>query len=220
MKPPINWHEALKLYLIGGTQDVAGGDLVGLLAEAIKGGITCFQLREKGPGSLKKGEAIEGLAKECQALCRRGNIPFIVNDDVALAIKIKADGVHVGQSDKGIRETLKAVKPYGIDVGLSINTLKQFEEALELPLLDYVGIGPVFNTQSKVDAQPVVGLSLLNEAVRRSPELPKVAIGGITVANVGAVRATGVDGVAVISAITKSEAIRRRIQELGGGSSS
>lgn len=216
MTETINWQKALKVYFIAGTQDVSGGDLVGLLAKAIEGGITCFQLREKGQGALQKAEVIESLAKECQRLCQLANIPFIVNDDVALAVKLKADGVHVGQSDKAINQTLAEVKPFGIDVGLSINTLAQFEEALRLDDLDYVGIGPVYATHSKVDAQPVVGLELLEKTVRMAPHMPKVAIGGISLLNVENVRATGVDGVAVISAITLSQDSSQTIQQLGG----
>lgn len=218
MTKRINWQEALKVYLIGGTQDVVDGNLVTLLSEAIQGGITCFQLREKGPRALEKRADVEELAKECQELCRRASIPFIINDDVALAVKLKADAVHVGQSDRGIIATLNEVKPLGIDVGLSINTSDQLKKALTISELDYVGIGPVFKTQSKADAQPVVGMKLLKEAVQLGPKLPKVAIGGITVDNVAAVKATGVDGVAVISAITMSPRISRTILVLGGKS--
>lgn len=218
MRASIKWQEALRVYLIAGTQDVADGNLVALLTEAINGGITCFQLREKGPGALKKREAIEKLARECQQLCQLANIPFIINDDVALAIKLKADAVHVGQSDKEIIQTIEDVKPLGIDVGLSINTLEQFEAAIRLASLDYVGIGPVFETQSKVDAQPVVGLALLKKAVNMAPTLPKVAIGGISVENVGPVKETGVDGVAVISAVTTSLNMKGTIQRLSGRS--
>lgn len=215
MANKINWRKALSVYFIAGTQDVAKGQFLTVLDEAIQGGITCFQLREKGETALQKAEAIKALAKECQERCHKAGIPFIINDDISLAIDIGADAVHVGQGDKEIHETIQAVKPLGIEVGLSINTLAQLNIAQQIKGLDYIGVGPVFVTHSKVDAQAVVGLDLVKQAVEQT-SLSTVAIGGINLGNVEAVRATGVDGVAVISAIAASREIGETVRKLGG----
>ena len=95
--------ELLKLYFICGTTTCLGKDLYTVVEDALKGGITLFQFREKGEGALEGSEKVE-LAIKLQDLCKKYNVPFIVNDDIELALEIDADGVHVGQDDLGVDE--------------------------------------------------------------------------------------------------------------------
>ncbi|ODJ58767.1 thiamine phosphate synthase [Brochothrix thermosphacta] len=200
----INWRAALNVYFIAGTQDVPMGQtLTDMLEEALDAGITAFQYREKGPRSLSQPDDIERVARACQKLCLRYDIPFIVNDDIALAMKIQADAIHIGQSDTPLAETVEQVKN-SLAIGLSTNTLSEFEEAMTQKDLAYIGIGPVFNTVSKIDAQATVGIELLKDCQALSYAIPQVAIGGITSTNVQIVRETGIEGIAVISEIAQS----------------
>lgn len=202
----INWHKALRLYFIAGTQDVVNPEqLEDVLEEAIALGITCFQYREKGQDSLQNSEDRLAMAKRLQLLCKSASIPFIINDDVDLAIAIGADAIHVGQSDKPIAETIALAKQYNMDVGLSVNTIEQLKIASTVDGLDYVGVGPVFPTTSKSDAEPAIGIDGLAERIALYPDLPKVAIGGINIKNAAEVLHTQVEGIAVISAITASQ---------------
>lgn len=202
----INWHKALRLYFIAGTQDLVGQEqLEDVLEEAIELGITCFQYREKGQGSLCNAEGRLALAKRLQLLCKSASIPFIINDDVDLAIAIGADAIHVGQSDKPIAETIQLAQQYNMDVGLSVNTIEQLRMASEVDGLDYVGVGPIFPTTSKSDAEPAIGVDGLAERIVLYPDIPKVAIGGINTKNAAEVLHTKVEGIAVISAITASQ---------------
>lgn len=199
----INWHKALRVYFIAGTQDIVHGENIEqVLEEAIASGITCFQYREKGQNSLTDPKERLCLAKRLQFLCKSADIPFIINDNVDLALAIGADAIHVGQSDKPIAETIQLAKKHGIDVGLSVNTMEQLHDASAIEGLSYVGIGPIFPTSSKSDAEPAIGVTELSKRAALYPKLPKVAIGGINVNNAIDVMNTGVDGIAVISAIT------------------
>lgn len=202
----IDWHKALRLYFIAGTQDVVNQEqLEDVLEEAIALGITCFQYREKGQGSLQNVEDRLAMVKRLQLLCKSASIPFIINDDVDLAIEIGADAIHVGQSDKPIAETIALVKQHNMDVGLSVNTIEQLKIASCVENLDYVGVGPIFPTTSKSDAEPAIGVDGLAEKIAQYPNIPKVAIGGINVKNSAEVLQTKVEGIAVISAITASQ---------------
>lgn len=195
--------DRLEVYFIAGTQDT--DDLPIILEQAIEAGITCFQYREKGPGSLEKDPLkMEEMAIRCQSICKKHAIPFIINDNLALAGKVQADGVHVGQGDQSI-ETVREQLGEEAIVGLSTNTLEQYKEALTKTGIDYVGIGPAFLPQSKADHEQVMGLDKMKEAMAFSKALPAVAIGGITENNAQAVWQTGVDGLAVISTITRSK---------------
>lgn len=212
----IDWHQALDVYFIAGSQDVADGELSTVLQDAIDGGITCFQFREKGPGSLTSTQEIYELGLVCRETCQRHQIPFVVNDDLVLALKLKADGIHVGQSDQRLAEVLRKGQEVGMAVGFSVNNLTQFQVAKTISGIDYLGVGPVFPTQSKVDAQPVLGLAALEEIVAENNGKPLVAIGGIDLSNSKEVRGTGVDGLAFISALTQSQSIATDIEKLKG----
>ncbi|MGC6767058.1 thiamine phosphate synthase [Enterococcus sp. LJL128] len=205
----------LEVYLIAGTQDVVSGSLPTLLKKALKAGITCFQYREKGKGSLVEYEQRKEMALICRNLCRQYNVPFLINDDVALAVDVLADGVHVGQEDKNIQEVL-AMFPNKI-VGLSCYNQQEIDDGNKLTDISYYGIGPVFGTISKADAKPPIGVEKLRILAERSTK-PAVAIGGITIENVKEIQAATVAGAAVISAVTRSNNIQKTVEKLKKGS--
>lgn len=200
----------LSVYFIMGTANST--EPLELLEKALQSGITCFQFREKGEGSLK-GEAYESFARSCQTLCRTYGVPFIVNDDVELAIKLDADGIHVGQDDLAITE-FRAQANSKI-IGVSVHDEQELALAVRNGA-DYVGIGPIYPTKSKSDAKPPAGLDFLRKARSQYPHFPIVAIGGIDEKNVAEVRSAGADGVAVISVICESSNIEKTIQALSG----
>ncbi len=192
-----------------GTINCNGKNPLMILEVALQAGVTIFQLREKGDGALRD-KAYMDFAKVCQQLCKQYNVPFIVNDDVHLALELDADGIHVGQDDLQLAHFRKQC-PDKI-VGVSVHTLAEFEQAIA-DGADYVGIGPVFATKSKVDALPP-SLVFLTEARLAYPDFPIVAIGGITTKNSYLVRQIGVNGVAVINEITESDNIQKIVSNL------
>lgn len=180
------------------------------LEAALKAGITCFQLREKGEHALT-GEAYESFARACQRLCKTYGVPFIINDDVELALKLDADGIHVGQEDLSLFKFREQAQ--GKIVGVSVHTAEEMEKAI-LAGADYVGIGPIYATQSKTDAKPPAGVSFLRTMREKYSNYPIVGIGGITEENAFHVRMAGADGVAVISVICQSKDIIRTVNRL------
>lgn len=193
-------NEQLAVYFIAGTPNCPR-PIETILQEAIVGGVTMFQFREKGKNALT-GAAKKQTAQRLQAICREAGIPFIVNDDIELAIDIGADGVHIGQEDEAasiVREKLKG----GI-VGVSVHTMEEFEQAIK-DGADYVGTGPVFATATKTDTRPVAGTGLIRRMKERYPQFPVVGIGGITLENAEEVIGAGADGVSVITAISLAE---------------
>ncbi|GAA9592288.1 thiamine phosphate synthase [Helicobacter pylori] len=201
----------LKLMFVAGSQDfchIKGGKndrinaLLDALELALQSKITAFQFRQKGDLALQDSIEIKQLALKCQKLCQKYGAPFIVNDEVKLALELKADGVHVGQEDMAIEEVMALCKKR-LFIGLSVNTL---EQALKAHHLDggvsYFGVGPIFPTQSKKDKQ-VVGVELLKKIKDSGVKKPLVAIGGITTHNASKLREYG--GIAVISAIAQAK---------------
>lgn len=199
----------LAVYFIMGTENCEA-DPLNVLENALQAGITMFQFREKGPRALK-GEKYEEFARACQRLCKHYHVPFIVNDDVELALKLQADGIHVGQKDMAlvnIREQFK-----GKIIGVSVHNEEEMTAAV-LNGADYVGIGPIFETTSKSDAEPPTGVSFIKEIRNKYPNYPIVAIGGITTENSSEIIQAGADGVAVISAICQSSNRRETVNQL------
>jgi thiamine-phosphate pyrophosphorylase len=189
--------EQLAVYFIAGTPNCKRS-IEETLQAAIDGGITMFQFREKGEGALT-GEAKKQLALKLQSICKKAGVPFIVNDDIALAVEISADGVHIGQEDEPasvVREKIKG----GI-VGVSVHTMKEFEQAI-VDGADYVGTGPIHATATKTDTRPVAGTALIQKMRKKYPQFPIVGIGGITIDNAGEVIKAGGDGVSVITTIS------------------
>ena len=160
---------------------------------SLQNGATCIQLREKelDDDSFLK-EAIE-LA----TLCRRYGVPFIVNDNVEIAIACHADGVHVGQQDMKASDVRKKVGENMI-IGVSAHTVEEAVEAVKQGA-DYLGLGAVFSTSTKTDADTMSYETL--KAICDAVEIPTVAIGGISASNIMKLKGSGVDGVAVVSAI-------------------
>lgn len=212
---------AMQLYFIAGTQDCLHleGDpaqnLLNILQQALQSGITCYQFREKGKKSLQAPSQIRELAIQCRDLCRQYQVPFVVNDDVQLAIDIGADGIHVGQTDMVVADVAARCRR-DCFIGTSVNTLEQGLAAQANPLIDYFGTGPIFPTQSKEDPKPVVGEAFVSTIRAHGIDKPIVAIGGVTAKTAGALRQRGANGVAVISAITQSKHIAKTVRELLG----
>ncbi|WRF15018.1 thiamine phosphate synthase [Helicobacter pylori] len=201
--------DCLKLMFVAGSQDfyhIKGGknDRINALLEtlelALESKITAFQFRQKGDLALQDPTQIKQLALECQKLCQKYGVPFIINDEVRLALELKADGVHVGQEDMTIEEVITLCQKC-LFIGLSINTLEQALKARHLDGVAYLGVGPIFPTPSKKDKQ-VVGVELLKKIKDSGVKKPLIAIGGITMHNASKLREYG--GIAVISAITQA----------------
>lgn len=173
---------------------------------ALKGGATCVQLREK---DLPAAEFL-AEAKEIGGLCRAWGVPFIVNDSVEIALACGADGVHVGQSDMEAGRVRAAVGG-GMMIGVSARTV---EEALAAQRAgaDYLGVGAVFPTSTKRDAAEVPRQTLAD--ICAAVDIPVVAIGGIGRDNILELSGTGIDGVALVSAIFGAEDIEGRCREL------
>ncbi|WP_448913638.1 thiamine phosphate synthase [Gemella sp.] len=202
--------ELLKLYFICGTTACLGKDLYTVVEDALVGGITLFQFREKGEGALEGREKVE-LAIKLQELCKKYNVPFIVNDDIELALEIDADGVHVGQDDLGVDE-IRKLMPDKI-IGLSIGNEEELKQS-KVEYVDYVGVGPVYVTQSKDDAGGAIGYEGLELMRRFLPQMPLVAIGGIQTQHIKDIMKTNVDGVSIISAISYSDNIEKTVREM------
>lgn len=201
----------LRSYFIAGTQDIKDKHktLEEVVKQALEAGITAFQYREKGPTSLT-GDAKAKMAQALRELCADYQVPFIVDDDVALAVQTNADGVHVGQKDERVTQVLKEIGET-MFVGLSCDTKAQIEIANQTAGISYIGSGPVYPTGSKADADPVIGVDGLANLVKVS-QLPVVAIGGITEENIQELPKTGVAGTAVISMIAQSDDVFRTVK--------
>lgn len=198
---PEQMRSMLKLYFIAGSTNCFK-DPVKVLEEAIRGGITIFQYREKGEGCLEKIEKLE-LGKKLQRLCLYNGIPFIVNDDIELALKLDADGVHIDQEDE---DTVQVRRKIGNKIlGVSVHNLEEAEKA-KLAGADYFGVGPIFPTATKKDTRAVQGTVFLEQL--KDFGVPIVGIGGINADNAGAVMAAGADGVSVITAISQAEDVK------------
>ena len=183
-----------------GVYVVTDHDLVGsrplptMIAHALAGGASVVQLRNKH----RPIRELYTLGVELYDLARAADVPFIVNDRLDLALALNADGVHVGQDDLPAEIVRRVLGPHRI-LGVSVATVAQAEQAARAGAT-YLGVGAVYATSTKPDAQAPIGLDTLAAIVQATP-LPCVAIGGITLENAAAVMQTGVQGVAVVSAI-------------------
>ena len=183
----------LLLYAVTDRHWLDGRRLIDVVRESLDGGVTMVQLREK---TLEEGKFLEE-AKELQTLCRERGVPFLVNDNVEIAREMNADGVHVGQSDMEAGDVRAKLGPDKI-IGVSAQTV---EQAIldEQRGADYLGVGAVFHTGSKADAEDVSHETLT--AICNAVKIPVIAIGGITRDNVTELSGSGICGIAVISAI-------------------
>ncbi|HLO11029.1 MAG TPA: thiamine phosphate synthase [Pseudoneobacillus sp.] len=194
--------ESLKVYFIMGSPNCKEYP-VKVLQDAIEGGITLFQFREKGKGAIT-GYKKYALAKELQQVCREHQIPFIINDDIDLAIAINADGVHIGQDDAPVDVVRKKIGEKIL--GVSVHNEEEAQKAIEGGA-DYFGIGPIFPTKTKEDAKASRGTTLIKQFREKGLTLPIVGIGGITIENAGGVIKAGADGVSVITAISHADSV-------------
>ena len=198
--------EQMLLYAVTDRHWLNGQTLYEQVEEALKGGATFIQLREK---DLTEEEFLEE-AKKIQQLCKKYRVPFIINDNVKLAKEIDADGVHVGQSDMEAGAVREKLGPDKI-LGVSARTVEQALLAQERGA-DYLGVGAVFATGSKADAAELPHETL--KAICEAVSIPVVAIGGITAENISQLKGTGICGVAVISAIYAQNNIKEAAEEL------
>ena len=175
---------------------------------ALEGGMTYVQMREKGDPMTEDELLTEALA--LKALCAEYGVPFVIDDDVELAVKCGADGVHVGQSDMACVEARRALGSAKV-VGVSAQTVEQAVQA-EKDGADYLGVGAVFPTGSKDDADDVSHDTV--KAICEAVNIPVIAIGGISKDNVGQLAGLGLDGIAVISAIYAADDLKAATEDL------
>ena len=197
--------QQLLFYAITNHTWLNGSSLYEVVEESLKGGVTCLQLREK----TLDAERFSEEAQQLKPLCRSYGVPFIVNDNVDIALASDADGVHIGQSDGDIAETRARIG--NKILGVSASTVKEALEA-ERAGADYLGVGAVFPTNSKNDAENV-SLSTLRD-ICNSVSIPVVAIGGITLENFSLLTDSGICGIAVISAIYAQKDIQTAAERL------
>ena len=200
---PIVVPDQLQVYFVCGTQDTGLNKkrLLEIVEEACRGGVTCFQYREKGDGTLEGQQKLE-LAQQLQHICAKYHVLYIINDDVELAVAVNADGVHVGQDDMRL-EDVRNIVGHKV-VGISIHSVEELRKT-DVVYADCVGVGPMYATSSKPDAQEPCGPERTTELQAEGLTLPCVGIGGITLDNAMAVLRAGACGVAVISAIAHAE---------------
>lgn len=194
----MNCADYLKLYLVTDRGCCGNRDLVEVVKEAVKGGVTMVQLREK---EISTAEFIRLALRLKQAL-KDTDTPIIINDRVDVALAVDADGVHLGQSDIPYEMARKILGKDKI-IGLSVESMQDVEVANALDV-DYIGVSPVFSTPTKTDTASPFGLDGLKKAVGMSVH-PTVAIGGMNLSTLPDVVRTGVNGVAVVSAIMGAE---------------
>lgn len=188
--------ESMLLYAVSDSRWLNGRTLISVAEAALQNGATFFQLREK---HLER-EALVKQAKELALLCRRYGVPFVVDDDVEAALQSGADGVHVGQGDLEAGRVRELIGPDRI-LGVSARTVEQAVLA-ERCGADYVGVGSVFSTSTKLDANGIAIEEI--RRIRAAVSVPLVAIGGINEQNLLSLKGSGADGVAVVSAIFAS----------------
>lgn len=196
----------LLLYAVTDRRWLGGRRLADQVEEALKGGVTFVQLREK---DLDEERFLEE-AREIKELCGRYGVPFVINDNVDIAQAVDADGVHVGQSDMEAGDVRARLGQDKI-IGVSAQTVEQALLA-ESRGADYLGVGAVFATGSKADASEVDHETV--KAICQAVHIPVIAIGGITRENVGALAGTGICGAAVISAIFAQEDVEEETRKL------
>lgn len=198
--------EDLLLYAITDRNWLHGETLYEQVEKALRGGVTFLQLREK---NMEQEEFLQE-AREIRELCRKYQVPFLINDNVEIAAAVDADGVHVGQSDMEAGEVRAKLGPDKI-IGVTAKTVEQALLAQQRGA-DYLGVGAVFHTNSKSDAKEITHerLKEICQAVR----IPVVAIGGITQDNAAELSGSGIDGIAVISAIFAQKDIEKSARTL------
>ena len=183
----------LRLYAVTDRSWVGRQTLLQQVECALRGGATCVQLREKELNA----EAFLAEAKEIKELCARYGVPFLINDNVELALAVDADGVHVGQEDMDARDVRSLIGKDKI-LGVTAKTVQQALRAQQAGA-DYLGSGAVFGSTTKTNAKPMTRQLL--QSICQSVSIPVVAIGGIHRGNIASLTGTDIRGVAVVSGI-------------------
>lgn len=196
----------MRLYAVTDRAWVGKQTLYQQVESALKGGATCVQLREK---ELDE-EAFLQEAFEIHALCRKYNVPFFINDNVDIAVQCHAEGIHVGQEDMAAAQVRQRVGD-GMMIGVSVHSVKEAREAVAHGA-DCLGVGAAFATHTKADVDVLSHETL--KAICDAVDIPVVAIGGIHKENMLQLKGTGVDGVALVSAIFGAEDIEAECREL------
>ena len=199
----------LSLYLVTDRTLAQGRDMSWIVREAVAGGVTMVQLREKECSTAE----FVALARELKTVLQPLGIPLIINDRIDVALAVDADGVHIGQSDMPY-DTARALLGKEKIIGLSVETIEEVMAANALDV-DYIGISPVYATPTKTDTLTPFGLEGIEEVMRLSRHRC-VAIGGMNRDTIGEVIARGIEGVAVVSAIVAADSPRQASKELVG----
>lgn len=203
MKTNINY----SLYLVTDRDVLVDIDIYNAVEEAIKGGVTVVQLREKSLGTL----GFYNIAIKMKDITDKYNVPLIINDRIDIAQAIDAAGVHLGQNDMpaGIARRIMGNNKI---VGVSTSTLEQAQKA-EAQGADYVGVGAMFKTTTKEDAK-AVSINCLME-IKKGISIPVVAIGGISEKNINLLKVANIDGIAVVSDILSKKSVKNAAEKLG-----
>jgi thiamine-phosphate pyrophosphorylase len=197
----------LSLYLVTDSMLLNGRDIGWLVEEAVKGGVTMVQLREK---TCSTRDFIE-LAIRLKQILSSYRIPLIINDRLDVTLAANADGLHIGQNDMPY-ETARRILGYDKIIGLSVETREQAMQANLLDV-DYIGLSPVFDTNTKKDINTPLGLDGIRDVVSFTRH-PTVAIGGINLSNAQDILRSGANGIAVVSAIISAENPMEAAQKL------
>lgn len=194
-----------RLYAITGEEFHKGRDLIQVMEEAILGGVDIIQLRDK---YSSKKEVLK-KAKLLKELTQKYDIPLIINDHIDVALAVNADGIHIGQDDLPLEEARKIIGKNKI-IGISTHEIEEAREAQKNGA-DYIGVGPIFPTKSKVDVVDPVTTKYIEEVVKEIT-IPFVAIGGIKLHNVDQVLDAGATRICAISEIVGNEDVTRACQ--------
>ena len=186
-----------KLYLVTDRTNKTDEEFLNIIEEAIKGGVTVVQIREKDADTLE----FYNISNKVKEICSKYNVPLIINDRIDIALAIDADGVHIGQSDMPIKIARKLIGNDKI-LGISAHNLEEATDAEENGA-DYLGVGAIFSTSTKKDANDV-SIDTLKE-ITSNVDIPTVAIGGINLDNVEKLKDTNISGISVVSAIMNAE---------------
>lgn len=197
---------SMQLYAITDRNWLNGNTLASQVEEALRGGATFLQLREK---NASKEEIIKE-ALEIKEICKKYNVPFVIDDDVDIAKEVNADGVHIGQNDASYKYARDILGDNKI-IGMTAHNLEE-AMAAQNSGADYIGVGAVFNTSTKLDTIPMSRETLMQ--ITSNISIPVVAIGGINENNILELKGSGVDGVAVISAIFSKKDITEAAKNL------
>ena len=196
-----------KLCLVADVEAAGGKSIISAIEQAIEGGVSLVQLRAK---KLKNHEFFE-LGLKVRETTKKKSIPLIINDRVDIALSCNADGVHLGQEDLSVSHARKILGRKKL-IGVSVNTKKEAEEAEERGA-DYLGVGPIYFTQTKKDIKAPLGAEGLRE-IRKRVRIPILAIGGINAGNAREIIEAGAAGIAVVSAILSAENIIKAARKL------